>query len=200
MKNALLSFLSLVAILLISRTAFGQDNDYIKSPALGIHFFFNDFKSAAAIRSGSLSSALVNKQVGKIKDMVPGLSISYMQGLSNNFDFSSSIGGSFLDYVADGKGTLGNEALLLEADASINAKLLSDQYWVVPYLSAGIGISKYKGYYGAFMPVGGGLQINFFDDAFFILNTQYRVKVTDNTSYHFYSSIGIAGNIGSKKK
>ena len=194
------TILSLFAILLISCTAFSQDNDYIKSPALGIHFFFNDFKSASAIRASSLSSALVNKNVGKIKDMVPGLSISYMKGISSNFDFSSSIGGSFLDYVVDDKGTLGNESLLLEGDASINAKMFSDQYWVVPYLSAGVGISKYKGYYGAFIPVGAGIQINFFDDAYFIINTQYRVKVTENTSYHFYSSIGIAGSIGSKKK
>lgn len=199
MKNI---FLSLLAILLISGVASAQDqeNEYIKNPALGIHFFFNDFKTASAIRASSLSSALINKNVGKIKDMVPGLSLSYMQGISNNFDFSASLGGSFLDYVVDGKGVLGSESLLLEGDASINAKMLSDQYWVVPYLSAGLGFSKYKGYYGAFIPVGAGLQINFFDDAFFIINTQYRIKVTETTSYHFFSSIGIAGTIGSKKR
>ncbi|MEJ7766496.1 MAG: hypothetical protein WKF89_01705 [Chitinophagaceae bacterium] len=201
MKKPLLTFLAILTLSVsaLSQDMDNQDKDYIKSPALGIHFFFNDFKSASVIRSSSLSSALVNKSLGKIKDMIPGLGISYMQGISKNFDFSASLGGSFLNYVVDERGSLGNESLLLEGDASINAKMFSDRYWLVPYLSAGIGLSKYKGYYGAFLPLGAGLQINFFDDAFFIINTQYRVKVTDNTSYHFFASIGIAGSIGSKK-
>ncbi len=132
--------------------------------------------------------------------MVPGIALSYWQGLNTHLDFSGSLSGSFLDYpIEDGKATVGNQSFLLEADASLHAKLLDDHYWVVPYLTAGVGFSKFKGYYGAIMPLGLGIQVNVFDETFIIIDSQYRIGVSNNTSYHFYHSIGIAGNIGSRK-
>ena len=189
-----------MAFVIIFSSGIGQVNDYRKGPVLGINFFFNDFQTASSIRSTSLGIAIRNKKLGKIKDMSPGIAINYMEGLSNYIDFSATLSGSFVDYPFEGRVSTGNEALLLEGDASLHAKLLPDKYWVVPFFSAGVGASKFKGYYGAFIPVGGGIQVNFFDDAFLLINTQYRLKVSENTNYHFYGSIGIAGNIGSKKK
>ncbi|MEJ7737375.1 MAG: hypothetical protein WKF97_08115 [Chitinophagaceae bacterium] len=190
----------LLATVMIVPAAFSQNSDNTKKPALAIYFLFNDFKTANSIRSNSLSSVLKDKQFAKLKEMSPGLAVSYLKGIAPNFDFSTTLAGSFLDYPFEGKVLSGNESLLLEADASIHAKMLDDKHWVVPYLSAGIGISKYKGYYGAILPLGAGIQVNFFDDAFLMLNSQYRLKVTDNSNYHFYFSIGIAGNLGSKEE
>jgi hypothetical protein len=148
-----------------------------------------------------LSSVLANKQFGKVKDMSPGLAISYSEGLSNNFDLSVTLAGSFLDYPReDAPSSSGSDKFLLEADASIRGKMFSDKYWFTPYVQAGLGASKYKGYYGAFIPLGVGLQLNFFDEAYLLINSQYRVPVTQSTSYHFYHSIGLAGNIGRKAK
>lgn len=192
-------YLSLLAAMFLAVTAFSQDNNYIKGPALGIHFLFNDFSTATSIRSSSLNSVLRNKQFGKIKEMTPGIAVNYLQGLSSHVDFSGRLAGSFLDYPSEGRASFGSESLLLEADASLQAKMFSDRYWFVPYLSAGLGASKYKGYYGAFMPLGAGIQVNFFDEAFFVINSQYRIKVTDNVNDHFFYSIGIVGNIGMKK-
>lgn len=132
--------------------------------------------------------------------MSPGLALSYLQGLTPNLDFSTTLAGSFLDYPFEGTLLSGNESLLLEADASLYGKMVDDSHWVVPYLSAGLGISKFKGYYGAFLPLGAGIQVNFFDDAFLIINSQYRVKVTENTNYHFYFSLGIVGNLNARKE
>lgn len=192
-------YVSLPALICLAVTAFSQDNDYIKGPALGIHFLFNDFTTASNIRSSSLNSVLRNKQFGKVKDMTPGIAVNYLQGLSSHVDFSGRLAGSFLDYPSDGQASFGSESLLLEADASLQAKMFSDRYWFVPYLSVGLGASKYKGYYGAFIPLGTGIQVNFFDEAFFVINSQYRIKVTDNVSDHFFYSIGIVGNIGLRK-
>jgi OmpA-OmpF porin, OOP family len=74
--------------------------------------------------------------------------------------------------------------------------MLTDRYVFVPYLSAGVGASKYLGYYGAFLPVGTGIQLNVFEEAFLFIDAQYRVRITENTNYHFYYSLGLAGNIG----
>lgn len=197
MKKILVSLLTLTVIVPV---ALCQNNANIKNPALGIYFLFNDFKSAANIRSSSLSSVLKNKQFGKIKEMSPGLAVSYLQGLSGHLDVSTTLAGSFLNYTFEGRPPSGNEALLLEIDASLHAKMFDDSHWVVPYLSAGLGASKFKGYYGAFIPLGAGFQVNFFNDAFVMINSQYRLRVTDNTNYHFYYSIGFVGNLGSKNE
>ena len=51
--------------------------------------------------------------------------------------------------------------------------MFDESYWVTPYVSAGVGASKYKGYYGAFIPLGVGFKVNLFDEAavFIQLNT-----------------------------
>jgi hypothetical protein len=161
--------------------AFSQD-DYIQRPTLGIYFFFNDFKTS-----------------GKLKDMSPGLALNYINGLNRHFDFTSTLTGSFLDYETKDGNTLGQDNLLLEGDVSLKGKLCSNKYWVSPFLQVGTGISKYKGYWGAFIPAGGGCQVNLFNEALFILNAQYRIAVTETVSKHYYFSIGIAGVIGRRK-
>ena len=195
MKKAL-SFL--VAVVVCGH-AFSQDSTSYKKPStLGIQFIFNDFQTATAIRNSSLAAVIRDKKVAHLKNMSPGLAINYLKGLNNIFDLSTSLEMSFLDYPIQGKSSFGGNNLLLEGTAMINAKMLPDKYYFVPYLSAGLGVSKYEGYYGTFLPVGGGVQVNVFNEAFFFVNSQYRVKVADNTNYHFFASIGFAGIIRTK--
>jgi OmpA-OmpF porin, OOP family len=49
------------------------------------------------------------------------------------------------------------------------------------------------------MPVGVGLQAHLAKNVFVLLNSQYRIAVTENASYHFYHSLGIVTNISHKK-
>lgn len=191
----------IAAVCLLPSISFSQDNnDHIQSPTFGVHFFFTDFYSAQNIRNTSLSNALRNKQFGKIKEMSPGLALNYIQGLTPNFDFSAMFGGSFLDYPLDEGGSLGENSMLLELDASVRGKMFTNKYWVSPYVQLGVGVSKFKGYWGAYIPAGVGLQLNLFDEAFLMVNSQYRIPVTENTAnYHFFHSIGLAGIIGKKK-
>jgi OmpA-OmpF porin, OOP family len=192
---------TILALLCLSNTfTFAQDEtSYKQQPALGIHFILHDFQSATNIRNSSLSRVLANKEFGKVKEMSPGLAISYSEGLHDNFDVAVTLAGAFLDYPRENAQLSGSDKFLLEADASVRGKMFSDKYWFTPYLQAGIGVSKFKGYYGAIIPLGVGLQVNFFDEAFLLINSQYRVPVTQSASYHFYHSIGLAGNIGRKK-
>ncbi|HYJ38310.1 MAG TPA: hypothetical protein VEV87_06820 [Chitinophagaceae bacterium] len=186
--------------LLISVCSFGQSTDYKKDPAIGVHFFLNDFKSAASVRSSSLNSVFINKQFGKVKEMTAGLAVNYLKGLNNHFDFAVTGAGSFVSYELRNNPGSASDRFLLEIDASVVAKMLSDRYWVSPYVQAGIGGSIYGPYYGAFIPTGVGLQVNFYDEAFLLLNAQYRIPITETSTYHFYYGLGIAGNIGKKKE
>lgn len=194
------SLVSLLAFVLIYTGVIAQDKQYIQPATFGIHFLFNDFETATAIRSSSLSSVINNKQFGKLKNMDQGLALSYGKGLSRYFDFTSMLAGSFLDYPVPGKDDDAGQNLLLEADASIRGKMFSDRYWFNPYLQLGVGVSKYQGYFGTFMPVGVGIQINFFDEAYLLINSQYRVAISESTNYHFVHSIGLVGNIGKKEE
>jgi OmpA-OmpF porin, OOP family len=193
----------LAAAVLFTTAMFAQEGNskmYAKAPALGIHFTFNDFKTAGLVRASSLNSVINNKQWAKPKDMQPGLAVTYMKGLSNHVDVQGRLAGSFLDLPVAGRAPFGSDFFFLEADASVLLKMLTDNYWINPYLSAGIGISNYKkGFAGAFMPLGAGLQVNFYNEAYLLINSQYRIPVAGNNNYHFFHSIGIAGNIGKKK-
>ncbi|MCW3090790.1 MAG: OmpA family protein [Ferruginibacter sp.] len=195
MKKIALSFFTIVLLVINS---FAQ-NEYKKLPSLGIHFFFDDFTTAAELRNNGLASVIRNKNWTKTSRMNPGLAVSYMQGLSNKIDFIGTVSGSFADYPVPGKPATGRDAFLLDATAVANLKLVSDKYWVSPYLSLGVGASKFGGYYGAFVPAGVGLQLNLFDEAFLLINSQYRLPVSENAAYHFYHSIGFSGNIVKRK-
>jgi OOP family OmpA-OmpF porin len=188
----------LLAVLLVWVAAVSQ-HDYIQRPTLGIFFFFNDFKTAADIRATSLRTVLRSGHFGKLKDMSPGLAVNYLTGLSKHFDFTFTLTGSFLDYTTMDGTLLGEDNLLLEGDVSLKAKIFSNRYWLSPFFQLGTGISKYRGYWGAFIPAGTGLQLNLFDEALLMFNAQYRIAVTNTTSNHFFYSIGLAGNIGRRK-
>lgn len=192
---------SLLVLALILPDCLAQNENYIRPASLGVSFFYNDFVTAERVRSGSLSSVLREKQWAKFRDMAPGLALSYIQGVSNHVDVAGTLGGSFARIPLPGQATRSEEKFLLEGDASLNLKMLSDRYTFSPYLIAGVGASAYGGKFAAFMPFGGGLKVNFFDEAALFVTSQYRVPVTEeNTNYHFQYSIGFAGVIGKKKE
>lgn len=190
-----------LACTLISTLSYGQaatetTPDYTRSATIGVHFFLNDFKTAADIRSTSLATVLDKKEFGKVKEMAPGLAIMYMKGINSHLDYAVTASGSFVDYnLQNSTEGQGSDKFLLEVDASVVAKMVTDRYWLIPTVNLGVGASKYGSYYGAFIPAGLGLQLNFFDEAYVLVNTQYRIPITETANYHFYHSIGIAGTI-----
>ncbi len=194
MKKILLAFIGLG--LFVSSFAQGE---YKKRPSFGIHFFLNDFKTAQSVRTIGLANTINSHKWHKTNNMNAGMAISYLQGMNNNLDFVGTLSGSFLKYP-NSKVIADDNILLLEGAATLNLKLLSDKYILNPFLTAGIGGSKFGGYYAAFMPFGIGAQVKIVDEVFLILNSQYRVPVTENASYHFYHSLGVAAPLFKKKE
>jgi hypothetical protein len=193
-------FCLLLIFTALSSGIISQEKSYIQDPTLSVSFLFNDFKSAANIRATSLSSAIRNRQFGKIGTMSPGLGLNYLEGLSKHYDVGFTLAGSFLDYPFENRAPLNKDYFLIEADVSIRGKMFTNKRWVSPYLQLGVGASFYTGYYAAFIPAGGGLQVSFFDEAYLLVNAQYRIPVTALASYHFFYSVGLAGKIGRKKQ
>ncbi len=196
MKNFLVA---ISAFILFGSICSAQSADYIRPSSIGVSFILNDFETAERIRSSSLSSVINKDQISKLREMTPGLAVSYFKGLKNHIDFAGTLAGSFARFSLNDQ-TATSDQFLLEGDASVNFKLFSDKYLFTPYINVGVGLSMYDGEFGTFLPLGGGLKVNLFDEAAIFVNSQYRVPVTSETnSYHFMGSIGIAGTIGGKK-
>ena len=196
MKKLIFLFISLGFL----GTSFCQDANYKAGNALGISFFLNDFKTASAIRANGLASVLKDGSFFKMSEMNPGLAVDYMSGVSNHVDFIATLGGAFVDYPNSNIATSSGNRFLLEATAGLNLKLLSDRYAVTPFIDLGVGVSNYQKYFGAFIPAGLGIRLNIARQAFLLINSQYRIPVTENTSYHFYHSLGILGLISKTKE
>jgi OOP family OmpA-OmpF porin len=191
----------LLALYLIVPAGFAQD-DEIRPAAIGVSFILNDFTTADRIRSTSLSNVLDKKQWAKLPQMSPGFALSYFKGLKKHIDFAGTLAGTFAKYTLPDHPSVFSEKFLLEADASLNFKMVSEKYWVQPYVIAGLGAQMYGGnYFGAFMPTGLGLKVNILDESHIFITSQYRIPVTrESVAYHFFHQFGIAGSIGKKKE
>jgi len=193
MKSVLAAF---ILFSLFSISASAQDKP-IRPRALGVSFILNDFETAQRIRGGSLSQVFRDKKWAKFKEMSPGLALTYFKGLRPHTDFAGTLAASYVNYPLRNKPAGSSDALLLEGDVSGNFKMFDETYWVTPYLSAGVGASKFKNYYAAFVPLGLGFKVNLFDEASVFIASQYRIPVSYETgNYHFMYSFGISGVIG----
>jgi OOP family OmpA-OmpF porin len=173
---------------LIFLTVRGQEHSFTTPRSLGVHIFVLDFT-----HSDSLYTP------GGGHSLKAGLAINYLAGVSPRLDLNTTLAGSFLNYT--GKGSSGSsQRLFLEADVSLRERLLSGYHVVTPFLQAGPGISRYNGQYGLLVPAGMGIQVNFKEEAFLLIQAQYRIPLSANQSGHFYFSAGIDGIIGKKKR
>lgn len=196
------SWLNIVLILLFPLVSFSQTQyPNKKVGALGVHFTLHDFKSGTILKNEGLSELLIDGQYKKVGDMGPGLALSFTKGLTDNLDYMARFGIGFVSYPLPNKPLVrtGSKALT-EADISLNFKLTSDRYWVSPFLSAGLGASQWSGYWGAYSPMGVGLQVNMWNETFAFIQAQYRLPLTSNTNNHLFYSIGFAGTILKKKE
>ena len=174
---------------------------YVKRPTIAIHAAGYDFNTAANIRSSSLSTVLSNKEWSKFRDIDFAFGVSYLKGISNHFDYSINLFTGNVKYPVRDNPTPSRykNKLLTEIDASIHMKLLTDNFIVVPYLTAGIGGSYWNKRFEAFAPVGAGLQFKMFDEGFIFSNFQYRLPVTQGANYHFMYTLGLGSAITSPK-
>jgi OmpA-OmpF porin, OOP family len=186
---------AIIAGLLIATASLAQK----KVPSLGVSFALVDYKTPQDIDATSLELVLKGKDFYKASRMSPFLAASYLQGISKTVDLAATLSGGWISHPAnaDVKNPNNSERFMLELAGMMHLKPWSDKYWVVPYLAAGIGGTKWGGYYSAFAPVGVGLQVKVSNGTFVTLNSQYRFQVTQKAEDHLYHSLGVVSNIKS---
>ena len=175
--------------------------DAVKRPVLAIQFLLNDFKTADRVRKYSIGNVLNHNNWSRMAEMDAGLGLNYLQGLGPHVDISARLDITSLDYLFRTKPLQGYDNALVETDASLRVKLLPDKYLLVPYLTAGAGLSVYKKNVGAYLPLGMGIQLNLGKgDAFIFSDIQYRVPLTANTNFHFNYAVGVAAALVERKQ
>jgi OmpA-OmpF porin, OOP family len=128
-----------------------------------------------------------------------GFSIMYWRGIKRNLDFTLRYNGSFTNYSKNpspsNSSDYGNELEL-----NIHGRLLADNKFVQPFVTAGLGLAVYGGNWGIFVPLGGGIQFNFEEITYLFLHMSYRATLTssklDNSLFY---SLGIAESISKSR-
>ncbi|WP_171607003.1 OmpA family protein [Limnovirga soli] len=185
-------------ILVLSFSVVHAQN-YIKPATLGIHYSLTDFETAAKITSSSFHDVLKNKLWSKPPQMMTGIGVDYLQGISKHIDLAASF-----NYTKGINGyklstTNSTSYALFTLDAVANIKLLSDKYYVRPYLIAGAGLYNQDGT-GFYAPLGSGLQFNIFNEALVNVQIQHRLAFANSDNKNFFYQMGIATAIGKKKE
>lgn len=196
--------LSLLAVGLAAASFAQSPVSYKKRPSLGLNFVLKDMNTARLIDRTSISDVLSKGQWTNLRDMNPGVSLTYLNGITEKIDLAVNLGGSYLKFpfsYKTGVATPIDSKFLLEADANANIKLLSDRYFVVPYLSFGVGASMYAGtYFAAYAPMGAGLQFNLGQGTFLNTRFVYNAQVSSLSVNHFNYTIGIVSPLKDKKE
>lgn len=192
----------LVALaLFVAAAGFAQDSvSYTGNTSIGFSFGFYDFITPQRVKAASLATVLREKQQAKLNEMGVGIGFAYFKGLAKKIDFAGTLALASAEYQLLNNPKKVDANLLVQADASLQFKMVPDSYVFVPYLSAGVGANKYGPYYGAFAPLGVGFKLNFFNEGAFFVNARYHLPVTEETVRgHMVYTFGISGLVGRKK-
>ncbi len=190
----------IIAFFCFGISAFAQNDSLKKRPTLGVHFFYNDFASPQQIRGNGLGKVLQNNLWNRPQKIQGGFGLDYFQGITKKIDAIGTINTSWVNYLVPPTPTpYGSSHLMLDINAGINTKLLSDKHVVSPYLITKAGFSSFKSQNGFNLIPGLGVQFNLFKEIFVNTTFEYRVPLGKKLSPQLYYSIGIAKSIFKKK-
>jgi hypothetical protein len=89
----------------------------------------------------------------KFKEMAPGLAANFVTGLTPHIDFAANLSGSFVDYPFPKSHLLELRTFCWRVMSNAQFKLVTEDYWLIPYVEFGLGGHVYKSYWGAYLPI-----------------------------------------------
>jgi outer membrane protein OmpA-like peptidoglycan-associated protein len=193
----------ILAIMLVATSAFAQKNkkkmsstEGKKGQLIGLHFNLADFNAPTGLKD-----PITGKVYQTVSQMDKGLSVSYWRGITSKVDFCAKINAMFKDYRAIYYGIPAEGTEVgVELEPTINVRPVPDNAKFAPFLTAGVGVGYYTSHFGAYIPVGLGLQLNIQNTTYFFLQAQYKFTLTKKTlGDNLFYSFGVAENIGREK-
>jgi len=206
MKKILFSLI----VLAFAGNVSAQTDANVKKPSLALKVSAFDFTTARAIQVNTLGAVLSNKSWEKLSNSTKSIGVQYFKGITSKMDFMVNLDLASLSYpyyASSGiKTTWGSasgatsKGFYAAADAGLNFKILTDDHKVVPYLSAGIGVSKFASNYMAYAPVGAGIQIKANHGSFINILSTFRAEMSALTKTHFNHGISYSMPLKLKEK
>jgi len=206
MKKILFSLI----VLAFAGNISAQTNENVKKPSLALKVSAFDFTTARAIQVNTLGAVLSNKSWEKLSNSTKSIGVQYFKGITPKMDFMVNLDLASLSYpyyASSGiKTTWGSatgatsKGFYAAADAGLNFKILTDDHKVVPYLSAGIGVSKFASNYIAYAPVGAGIQIKASHGSFINILSTFRAEMSSLTKTHFNHGVSYSMPLKLKEK
>jgi outer membrane protein OmpA-like peptidoglycan-associated protein len=206
MKKILFS----LVILAFAGNVAAQTGANVKKPSIALKISAFDFTTARAIQVNTLGAVLNNKSWEKLSNSTKSIGVQYFKGVTPKMDFMVNLDLASLSYpfyassliknaigTASGATTKGFYAA---ADAGLNFKMLSDDHKVVPYLSASIGVGKFRSNYMAYAPVGAGIQIKVNNGSFVNILSTFRAEMSALTKTHFNHGVSYSMPLKLKEK
>jgi outer membrane protein OmpA-like peptidoglycan-associated protein len=206
MKKILFS----LVILAFAGNVSAQTGANVKKPSIALKISAFDFTTARAIQVNTLGAVLNNKSWEKLSNSTKSIGVQYFKGVTPKMDFMVNLDLASLSYpfyassliknaigTASGATTKGFYAA---ADAGLNFKMLSDDHKVVPYLSASIGVGKFRSNYMAYAPVGAGIQIKVNNGSFVNILSTFRAEMSALTKTHFNHGVSYSMPLKLKEK
>jgi len=191
----------ILALTLLATSAFSQKkktgNDNKKGSLFGLHYNMADFNAPIGIKNPS-----TGKTYSRMKDMDKGFSLSYWRGLTKRLDLSVKGNVLFRDFrsIRAGLPTSPKTEIGAELEPALNLRVFEDKALFNPFLTVGVGGGYYTDKFGAYLPAGGGLQVNFNSVTYLFVQAQYRWTLTKKVmGDNLFYSIGFAQNIGKEK-
>lgn len=173
---------------------FAQKKAIKKLPSIGFGLMLKDYVSPESFgKYNSLGKALSDNSLAKGSDLVPGIQLTYFQGILPNLDAMGFVGVGPSKYGLKSQ-SFKKEQFLVEARAQLNLKLLTDDYWFAPYLTSGVGATFFNGKNNLMgdVPVGGGLNVNFGKGTFLYLQSTYQFQMGKKGKENMNYNMGIA--------
>lgn len=189
MKQKLTLVLSFLAVVGIANAQFLKSIKNIRS-LVGVHVNSMDVNTPQAWKDNEGP-----KTLGTLKNQDLGISLAYYQLVSPRVDFSGKANIMFHDYSGADRNVYSNKftPIGLELEPSLNIKAFEDNYAYNAFVSAGVGAGIYSSKFGAYLPVGLGLQANFAKTTYMFIQSQYRFTLTkDAIKDNLFYSVGLA--------
>jgi outer membrane protein OmpA-like peptidoglycan-associated protein len=206
MKKILFS----LVILAFAGNVSAQTGANVKKPSIALKISAFDFTTARAIQVNTLGAVLNNKSWEKLSNSTKSIGVQYFKGVTPKMDFMMNLDFASLSYpfyasslIQRTRGTASGattEDFYAAADAGLNFKMLSDDHKVVPYLSASIGVGKFRSSYMAYAPVGAGIQIKANNGSFVNILSTFRAEMSSLTKTHFNHGVSYSMPLKLKEK
>jgi len=181
---------SLIALGFIFSAQAQTSNGVKKKTSIALRFNALDFGTAEKVQNGTIGSVLNEKKWGQYASTTKSLGINYTSQYTDQVDIfhNIDIAVARTPLSPSSSKKKSNEDLLTSFESGLNFKMFKGDYWVNPYVTAGLGIRSFAfREYSAYAPVGLGLQIKTCKGSNLNITTTYSTKMSKSfvPSYNY---------------